>query len=66
MTCEQVAETWFREDYEPIVATLREAGMIGDRETETEAYMRVVAERHRCAVHEWDERVLERLRREWR
>ena len=21
MTCEQVAETWFREDYEPIVAT---------------------------------------------
>ena len=43
MTCEQVAETRFREDYEPIVATLREAGMIGDRETETEAYMRVVA-----------------------
>ena len=67
MTREQVAETWFREDYEPIVATLREAGMIGDRETETEAYMRVVAERYfLMRTHEWDERVLERLRREWR
>jgi hypothetical protein len=67
MTREQVAEAWFREDYEPIVATLREAGMIGDRETETEAYMRVVAERYfLMRTHEWDELVLERLRREWR
>jgi hypothetical protein len=67
MTREQVAEAWFREDYEPIVATLREAGMIGDRETEAEAYMRVVAERYfLMRTHEWDERVLERLRREWR
>jgi hypothetical protein len=67
MTREQVAEAWFREDYEPIVATLREAGMIGDRETETEAYMRVVAERYfLMRTHEWDEGVLERLRREWR
>jgi hypothetical protein len=67
LTREQVAEAWFREDYEPIVATLREAGMIGDRETETEAYMRVVAERYLLMrTHEWDERVLERLRREWR
>jgi len=56
-----------REDYEPIVATLREAGMIGDRETEAEAYMRVVAERYfLMRTHEWDEGVLERLRREWR
>jgi hypothetical protein len=67
MTREQVAEAWFREDYEPIVATLREAGMIEDRETETEAYMRVVAERYfLMRTHEWDEGVLERLRREWR
>jgi hypothetical protein len=67
MTREQVAQKWFDEDYEPIVATLREAGMIGDRETETEAYMRVVAERYfLMRTHEWDERVLERLRREWR
>ena len=31
--------------------------MIGDRETETEAYMRVVAERYfPMRTHEWDER----------
>jgi len=66
MTREQVAERWFREDYEPIAATLREAGMIGD-ETETEAYMRVVAERYRLMrTHDWDEGVLERLQRELR
>jgi hypothetical protein len=67
MTREQVAETWLREDYEPIVEALREAGMIGADETETEAYMRVVADRYRLMrTHEWDEDVLERLRRERR
>jgi hypothetical protein len=67
MTREEVAERWFREDYESIVATLREAGMIGARETETEAYMRVVAERYfLMRTHEWDEEILERLQRERR
>ena len=67
MTREQVAEAWFREDYEPIVNALREAGMIGARETETEAYMRVVAERYfLLRTHEWDEEVLARLQREMR
>jgi hypothetical protein len=66
MTREEVAEAWFREDYEPIVATLREAGLIG-KGTETEAYMRVVAERYRLLrTHHWDEKVLERLQRELR
>jgi hypothetical protein len=66
MTRQQVAEKWFHEDYEPVVEALREAGMIGD-ETETEAYMRVVAERYRLMrTHEWDEGVLEQLRREFR
>ncbi|HSJ17956.1 MAG TPA: hypothetical protein VK920_07675 [Solirubrobacterales bacterium] len=65
MTREQVAEKWLREDYEPIVASLREAGMIGSRETETEAYMRVVAERYfLMRTHAWDDEVLERLQRE--
>jgi hypothetical protein len=67
MTREQVAEAWFREDYGPIVDALREAGMIGARETETEAYMRVVAERYfLLRTHEWDEEVLARLQREMR
>jgi hypothetical protein len=66
MTREQVAEAWFREDYEPIVATLREAGLLEDG-SETEAYMRVVSERYRLMrTHDWDEGVLERVARELR
>jgi hypothetical protein len=66
MTREEVAESWFREEYEPIVAAVRDAGLVG-RGTETEAYMRVVAERYRLMrTHEWDEDVLERLQRELR
>jgi len=63
MSREEVAEAWFREDYEPIVAALLEAEMVG-QETETEAYMRVVGERYLLTrTHEWDEGVLDRLRR---
>jgi hypothetical protein len=63
MSREEAAEAWFREDYEPIIAALHEAGMIGE-ETETEAYMRVVGERYLLMrSHEWDESVLERLQR---
>jgi hypothetical protein len=66
MTREEVAEAWFREDYEPIVTALREAGMIGE-ETEAEAYMRIIGERYLLMrTHEWDESVLERLQRERR
>jgi hypothetical protein len=67
MTRDEVAEAWLREDYEPIVEALRDAEMIGPGETETEAYMRVVADRYRLMrTHQWDEGVLERLRRERR
>lgn len=60
---EEVAETWFREDYEPIVAALSEAEMLGEEETETEAYLRIVGERYLLMrSHEWDESVLERLK----
>jgi hypothetical protein len=45
MNREGVAEAWYREDYEPIVEALAEAGMIGE-ESETEAYMRAVGERY--------------------
>jgi hypothetical protein len=60
----EVAGEWFREDYEPIVGALREADLIGDS-TETEAYVRITALRYMLLrTHEWDERVLERLREE--
>ncbi|HSJ16648.1 MAG TPA: hypothetical protein VK920_00970 [Solirubrobacterales bacterium] len=65
MTREQVAEAWFRDDYEPIVAAVREAGMMRPGETEAEAYTRVVAERYfLMRSHSWDEEVLEHLQRE--
>jgi hypothetical protein len=41
---------------------LREAGMIARRQTETEAYMRVAADRYRVLrTHTWSEEVLQRL-----
>lgn len=61
---EEVAETWFREEYEPVVEMLREADLIG-KGTETEAYLRVSALRYlMLRTHEWDDEVIERLRGE--
>ena len=66
MTREQVAETWFRDEYEPVVAMLREADLIG-KGTETEAYMRVANLRYMILrTHEWDDEIIDRLRREMR
>lgn len=62
----EVAQAWFGEEYEPVVQMLEEADLVG-RQTETEAYMRVAAERYRLLrTHEWDDEVLERLRQELR
>jgi len=58
----QTAETWFTEEYEPAVELLRQAGLLVGG-TETEAYMRLSAERYRLLhSHSWDDSVLERLR----
>jgi hypothetical protein len=66
MAREEVAEAWFRDDYEPIVEAIRDAGLLG-KGTETEAYMRVVSERYfLMRTHQWDEGVLERVARQLR
>jgi hypothetical protein len=58
----QVALLWFEREYKPVVAMLREAGMVGSG-TEADAYMRVANERYRLLrTHEWSEDVLARLR----
>ena len=63
----EVAHHWFTEEYEPVVELLRAGDLIEDGETETEAYMRVAADRYRVLrTHEWSDEVLERLRREER
>jgi|tagenome__1003787_1003787.scaffolds.fasta_scaffold20563030_2 hypothetical protein len=58
----KVARRWYVDEYEPVIAMLRDAGMLG-KGTETEAYMHVATERYRLLrTHEWSEEVLSRLR----
>jgi hypothetical protein len=66
LTREQVAEAWFRDEYQPVVEMLREAGLVGSG-TETEAYVRVTALRYLLLrTHDWDDEVVERLQGEIR
>ena len=63
----EVARLWFAEEYEPVVELLRAGDLIAGGETETEAYMRVAADRYRVLrTHEWSDDVMELLRREER
>jgi hypothetical protein len=62
LTRAEVAETWFEEEYVPVVEMLREADLIR-RGTETEAYMRVSALRYLLLrTHTWDDYVIEAIR----
>ncbi len=55
------ASIWLEQEYRPVVAMLREADLIGKR-TETEAYMRIAADRYRLLrTHRWDDTVLEQV-----
>ena len=55
---EHAARLWLETEYRPVVEMLRDAGMIG-RSTETEAYLRVAADRYwLLRTHSWDEEVL--------
>jgi hypothetical protein len=58
---EQAARLWLQTEYRPVIEMLREAGLIG-RCSETEAYMRVAAERYRLLrTHSWNEEILQSL-----
>ena len=66
MSREEVAQSWFHDEYLPVVEMLREADLVGN-DSETEAYMRVASERYLLLrTHVWDDAVIERLRRELR
>ena len=57
----QNAVLWLETEYRPVVAMLREAGLI-ESATETEAYMSIAAERYRLLrTHDWTEDVLRRV-----
>jgi hypothetical protein len=65
MSRPEVAEAWFREEYEPVVAMLDEAGLIPKDVTDTEAYMHVAALRYMILrTHEWDDQVIDAIRRD--
>ena len=58
---EQTARQWLETEYRPVVAMLREAGLI-EGCTDTEAYMSIAAERYRLLrTHDWSEDVLDRV-----
>ncbi len=63
MTREEVALAWFREEYEPVVDMLQEAGL-ATKAQETDAYVAAVTLRYMLLnTHEWDEEVLQRVRK---
>ena len=65
MTREETANAWFEEEFVPVVEMLREAGLVGRRETDADAYERLGGVRYRLwRTMEWSEEVIERLRRE--
>jgi hypothetical protein len=60
----QTALRWFHEEYMPVVTLLREADLIGRRETETDAYLRLSGERYRIMrTQEWSDEAIARVRR---
>jgi hypothetical protein len=57
----EIAEAWFREEYEPVVEVLSEA-QIGGEGTETERYLRIAMLRYLLLqTNEWTDDVVERL-----
>ena len=65
MSRREVAEAWFRDEYQPVVEMLREAQLVAKGVTDTEAYMTVAALRYLILrTHEWDDAVIEAIRRD--
>ena len=60
---EQTARHWLAQEFTPVVQLLRAADLVGAG-TEAEAYLRVARQRDRLLrTHEWNDEVIERLRR---
>jgi hypothetical protein len=60
-----IAESWFRDEYEPVVEMLREAQLVPKGVSDTEAYMKVAHLRYLLLrTHEWDDEVIEAVRRD--
>jgi hypothetical protein len=65
MSREEVARSWFDEEFVPVVEMLRDAGLVGRGETDADAYERLGGVRYRLwRTMDWSEDIIERLRRE--
>jgi hypothetical protein len=61
----EVAESWFRDEYEPVVEMLREAQLVPKGVSGTEAYMKVAHLRYLILrTHEWTDDVIDAIRRD--
>lgn len=57
-----MAERWYVEEFQPVVAMIEEAGVRGDKEPPAEAYLRVARERYRLIrEHEWSAEILDEV-----
>jgi hypothetical protein len=62
---QEVAESWFRDEYEPVVEMLREAQLVPSGVSDTEAYMKVAHLRYLILrTHEWTDDVIDAIRRD--
>jgi hypothetical protein len=60
-----VAESWFRDEYEPVVEMLREAQLVPKGVSDTEAYMKVAHLRYLLLrTHDWTDDVIDAVRRD--
>ena len=59
----EVALAWFTQEYEPVLALLREAGLHpGDRALDAAVYLQVARQRYALLrTHRWDDAVISRL-----
>jgi hypothetical protein len=65
MSRQEVAEAWLHDEYEPVIAMLRDAQLVPKGVSDTEAYMKVAALRYLILrTHEWDDAVIEAIRRD--
>jgi hypothetical protein len=62
---QEVAESWFRDEYVPVVEMLNEAHLVPKGVSDTEAYMQVAHLRYLLLrTHDWDDDVIEAVRRD--
>jgi hypothetical protein len=62
---EEVARLWLEEEFRPVSKMLADAGLCEGSATKADVYLRVADERYRLMrTHEWNDQVIERLRRE--